>query len=101
MNKKQKKRKHCIVCGKRIRTGYKYCKIHRNYVPEKVVKPKKNDLDLNFAIIVVFVMGTIVYLATKSILSVIITFGLYFFIYYLFKKRLNRRENENKGGILN
>lgn len=31
-----KKQKNCIICGKRIRTGYKYCWEHRNSKKVKV-----------------------------------------------------------------
>ena len=31
----KRKQKHCIICGKRIKTGYKYCFEHRNTRSEK------------------------------------------------------------------
>ena len=96
MGKKRKKQKYCIVCGRKIRTGYKYCYEHRNFVPEKVVKEEKKNVDLQFGAILVFILGTLLYFATKSILGVMITFSLYVLIYFAYKKRVKDKKGEEE-----
>ena len=97
MTKKQKKKqKYCIVCGRKIRSGYKYCYEHRNYVKPKVIKEEKKNVDLQFGAILVFILGTLLYFATKSILGVIITFSLYALIYFAYKKRVKDKKGEEE-----
>jgi len=99
--------KYCVVCGKPLRTGYKYCHEHRNHKAtprrRKLTREERRQAD-KFALgamLVVFA-GTIFYFTVKfvkenfwAVLFVLSLIGFFIWLWF-WRKRQIREGKWNK-----